>query len=1454
MGNSSSSYSGAATLDSYIAELTDIQYEKTLGSARFLKCVRGKHEDGRVVVKLFIKAGPMDLRKAAAQMMREKDLLMQIPNALSYQRFKETDRAVYLVRQHIASNLYDRISTRPFLETIEKRWIVFQLLTGVRDCHAQGIHHGDIKTENVLVTSWNWVSLTDFAFFKPTFLPENNPADFSYYFDTSFRRTCYLAPERFHGPSETKTGSVTDAMDIFSLGCVIAELFLEGEPLFDLAQLFKYKQGEYDPTSLLDKIEDVGIRSLVAHMIHLDPDKRLSADGYLQKWQRRAFPDYFASFLHGYVALITDPARHHATTPSADLDDALDRIYFEFDKISFFLGFDDSAAQLAHVKSGISVPHYRPVHLSHAVRSTGEDGALIFLSLILSGVRNTLRPITRVRACDAILALSERVSDEARLDRVIPFYVTLLMDEAPEVRAAALWSLTAVLTDIRVLTPVNAFVFPEYLLPRLRPLATDASTLVRIRLAQCLPKLAQASTRFLDMAQALRTEGFLSLMEAGDQMDGQALEQDSFATLFEISKGDTQAAIQELTVQLLTDDDTGVKRALLGHVAPLCAFFGRQQANDVILSHLITYLNDRTWTLKAAFFDQVVALSTHLDPDSVEEYILPLMMPALTDPEEHIIEKAVTALTRLCQHGFVRRPSQFNLVGMVVRFLIHPNLWIREATAAFVATVNEPLSRAESYCLIYGQVKPFLRMEISTLSAVAILRALRKPLSRLVLDQAMLWASAASQSSFWQSAARGAFSTDSLADRRASQVGLPAQAKTAQPRMMLTKSSSEDEPFLTRLRALGLKSDDEWKLMTLREFIWRISRASSDADRPTTAMMASRTGTLLPQTVFFDQVQQPADRLQLGAHDVQSALTEASRTLSRRRVSRIHQTGKRIPSQTIAEEMDRLEVGSRASSLNGDMGKRPSAIHLPGLAIKALPEVGTSTTNAVGQVDHLAVEAPKTKRAVRPSHTYAGGDPTVLNLLDKVFQENMQSRSLDFGPAIVPVVQPSQGRQGRLTGPWQPEGILVAHMHEHTAAINCVLAAPDSRFFVTCSDDGCLKVWDSAKLERQVANRSRLTFRCPAGVKIKTACFLENSYCVAIGSNDGALQIIKIDCSVSGPTKYGRAHSLRKFELPSGEVPVKLVHYANDAQSLLLAATSDCKVVALDPKSMSVVFTLQNVAHHGSITAMVLDRKRTWLLLGTSKGVLSLWDLRFQLCVKSTALSSASSVAHLEIHPCRGRGRYVLVALTGSPGGVLVWDVEKLICREFYTDTMPTAALFATVDAETTTSDVAMQQSAAELTDLSKKTEPAGPMATRALATGTSILNADGKLGSAFMVTCSRDQRMRFWDLSKPSDSRIVMASELASEAKRVYQQETVGLTSIVVEQVAGKESITKTKSNGVRHASTGSAGPQTANSIKDHASLLHCHLDLVLDVAILTLPYQMIVSVDRSGVLKVYA
>ena len=73
-------------------------------------------------------------------------------------------------------------------------------------------------------------------------------------------------------------------MDIFSLGCTIAELFLEGSSLFTFSQLLRYRRGEYDPIMVLEAIEDENVKVLIRDMIQLDPKDRHSAQSYLDQW------------------------------------------------------------------------------------------------------------------------------------------------------------------------------------------------------------------------------------------------------------------------------------------------------------------------------------------------------------------------------------------------------------------------------------------------------------------------------------------------------------------------------------------------------------------------------------------------------------------------------------------------------------------------------------------------------------------------------------------------------------------------------------------------------------------------------------------------------------------------------------------------------------------------------------------------------------------------------------------------------------------------------------------------------------------------------------------------------------------------------------------------------------------------------------------------------------------
>ena len=61
---------------------------------------------------------------------------------------------------------------------------------------------------------------------------------------------------------------MTEAMDVFSVGCVVAEVFNEGRGMFSLAQMYKYRAGEIGVEGSLAGIEDEGIRVRVLLFPH----------------------------------------------------------------------------------------------------------------------------------------------------------------------------------------------------------------------------------------------------------------------------------------------------------------------------------------------------------------------------------------------------------------------------------------------------------------------------------------------------------------------------------------------------------------------------------------------------------------------------------------------------------------------------------------------------------------------------------------------------------------------------------------------------------------------------------------------------------------------------------------------------------------------------------------------------------------------------------------------------------------------------------------------------------------------------------------------------------------------------------------------------------------------------------------------------------------------------------
>ncbi|KAG6608839.1 VPS15 protein kinase [Phytophthora cinnamomi] len=200
----------------YTPRSMDMMFGSLIGDGKFLKSISCKCDEGHLVVKIYRKYDERESLTSAEVALRRLALAFSVeqqPNVIPYADFQLSNKynVAFMVRQYFASNLYDRICSRPFLTMVEKKWIAFQILRALEQSHAKGICHGDIKQENVMVTSWNWVFLTDFAPFKPTYIPEDDPADYNYYFCAidATRRGCSVAPERFYGKGSASMGAAT---------------------------------------------------------------------------------------------------------------------------------------------------------------------------------------------------------------------------------------------------------------------------------------------------------------------------------------------------------------------------------------------------------------------------------------------------------------------------------------------------------------------------------------------------------------------------------------------------------------------------------------------------------------------------------------------------------------------------------------------------------------------------------------------------------------------------------------------------------------------------------------------------------------------------------------------------------------------------------------------------------------------------------------------------------------------------------------------------------------------------------------------------------------------------------------------------------------------------------------------------------------------------------------------
>ncbi|KAG2522115.1 hypothetical protein JM16_005980 [Phytophthora kernoviae] len=1390
----------------YTPRSMDMMFGSLIGDGKFLKSISCKCDEGHLVVKIYRKYDEKESLTSAEMALRQLALAFSVeqqPNVIPYADFQLSNKynVAFMVRQYFASNLYDRICSRPFLTMVEKKWIAFQILRSLEQSHAKEICHGDIKQENVMVTSWNWVFLTDFAPFKPTYIPEDDPADYNYYFCAidATRRGCSVAPERFYGKgsvsissatgatpgsASTKTpdaammlskmadsevtveevdkqilamgmnsssmaagnpmhappsapsngsapssysrsrreGSLLESMDIFSAGCVIAELFLGGKPLFDLPSLLKYRTGNSDALrQTLKKVGDPRLEEMLLHMLQLDPSARLSASGYLTKYTSPSdlFPTYFDNFLFRFLVLVLsrggkvpdarirlvckyygrlvrevagvedpegeeffklrlkegygsdrlatateDQQTHVAQRVLEELEQRIptkhdrqraerenapltklqrikekendmrglsgtlqkkkiEKLHDQFNaltqkkKNSLLLDYaresstgrmdgtdvssdadtkeEEDADEITSdsTKSRTATP---PPHTSKTRRmkpptypgsepwSQDRNGIVIILSLICSSLRHVQVPESKLTALYLIRSLGQFTSDEARLQRLIPYLLEVIDDPSATVRALALRTITYLLSLVESFPLADASVFPQYVLPAMVPFQSDPDELVRITFAECLPQLAETSRRFLEIAHAMKQKTVTSSASSSSlaTMSNRGNDSNTNAMYMASSSFDKDLSvlhkmISRFVIQLTTPDQKAssslVKRALLVDITRLCVFFGRERTLDVVLPQLITFLNDPDWELRGAFFDYIVGVCSFVGRVAVEHNILPCIEQALFDVQEIVITKAVECLTGLCQLGLFQKKisTLVEKARMTCSLLLHPSWWIRDAVLKLMSQISGQMGSVDANVFLSPLIRPFLRKTMMFLP-------------------------------------------------------------------------DEDEAEVTR------RLRDCCRLHVSRETFDRALLASSSS----------------------------------------SGLNE------------------------IIAEME------RSASQN--------------------PEYSDDETLS--------------------RHLQPGG--VMVSML------NMNMRDIGGYPS-------SSYRN------WQPrKNVLVAELAEHSGAVTRVNAAQDYSFLASASNDGTVKIWSVRSLQHSVNQGSRCTYDGQGGV-ITDMKVLTNSHSVASASSNGTVHVFRVDkVSASG----GNVQASGLKELRTNNSAVMGIDYLNNVtESLLLYATRDGKIHAWDLRMRREAWTLTISPELGYVTCMTHSLDVSWFAVGTSRGFLCLWDLRFLVLIRIWRHSSHRAIHRLQ--PCLGLPNTLpldetsvpLVFVAAGDGEVAVFDLSIGACR----------AVFRTLEAQASEAEACKCPTLLHVPIPHRSRSVLGSflgiygIATALDEISTSPLSEEPSvrailcpslhirgIGDA-LITGGEDRQLRYWDIRNGKQSYTVCGN---GEAKSFYDNQ----------------------------------------------------------------------------------
>ena len=728
-----------------------------LNNGMMYKTLLIKKNKAPLVVKIFIKKyyDEADTKKFT----EEKEKLLSIHKSIFVEEIPASvspiiniednnDLCGMIFRQYFEYSLKERMYLNPYLTNIEKIWITFQLLQNLKNLKKLGIVHGDLTPENILLTSNLSVYLSDIASFKPTIINIDDIASYTYYFgsnDNTSLKGFYLAPERIveKGENNISNNEKTSAMDVFSLGVIIAELFIE-KNIFTFSAMVNYKNGKtnlFDIEEFLKKIKSEKIKNLIKKMIIINPKERITIEEALNYFQKEICPNVMKGFLIHFNVII-----NNSIFWQPDL--IIGYIYRYWNSIwKMIFGENDIPIPLNN-KLNLEIINLlileNPINLNLSksllkkdnndifcydqykfminlltkelikdkeflnesdseINEYNKDCVLIIINYLVKNMKNVKYESSNLAAMEMVKNLSSKLPDIFNLKNIIPYFVDNLERKSFTTKLISINYIFEILYSFKydeLVLPVTEYnYFDSYIFPAFLKLYYSGKHELILEFFNDVDKMIDIEEKFLNITLKSRIIKYKNNLNM-DNASNKELKK----TLSFVPKKTTKDAIfkdYETSLKLFKNELFNVIKDLLEKTEEidiliiairklpnLISFYDKSKSGDFI-KFIVNNFNKPDWIIQKEILMQIPKMIVTLGKKVLNDYLLFCIEMLLTNNSNEIkTYELIKTIHELLKMGYLQHDSVVSIFNKLIPYLVHPNLLIRneliELTKSFI--------------------------------------------------------------------------------------------------------------------------------------------------------------------------------------------------------------------------------------------------------------------------------------------------------------------------------------------------------------------------------------------------------------------------------------------------------------------------------------------------------------------------------------------------------------------------------------------------------------------------------------------------------------------------------------------------------------------------------------------------------------------------------------------------